>query len=297
LLLLCLEGLARVLSRLLQAENRGLLLLEGLAQVLVRDAELGQLPVEPRDLFVPLLEGRLRPLECSALLLESPLGLFPRQALALEGGPSLSEGGPLLLKLSVRLLAHVSLLLKLLLRRGERSSLVFQAGPQQLGLLSLLLGLALPGPHPLKGSTFLLELSSGGSQLPLEFRRRNPHRGHILTRLVPLQERCLHLRDCRDVFRSLGVLLQELVPHSAQLVLQPPVVGSQGFDESVQSVVLVPIPVVLGAQLIEAIIPLLSTALKLLSTVNETREKVGSENARVRKRKGKSRIRRREHVP
>jgi hypothetical protein len=300
-LILCLEGLARVLSRLSLAENRGLLLLEGLAQVLVRDAKLGQLPVEPRDLFVPLLEGRLRPLECGTLLLESPLGLFPRQALALEGGSSLSEGGSLLLKLSVCLLAHVLLLLKLLLRRGERSSLVRQAGPQQLDLLSLLLGLALPGPCPLKGSTFLLELSSGGSQLPLEFRCRNPHRGRILTRLpqrlVPLQERCPHLRDCGDVFCSLGVLLQELVLHSAQPVLQPPAVGSQGFDESVQSVILVPIPVALGAQLIEAIIPLLSTTLKLLSMVNETREKVGSENARVRKRKGKSRIRRREHVP
>jgi hypothetical protein len=33
LLLLRLEGLARVLGRLLQAENRGLLLLEGLARV------------------------------------------------------------------------------------------------------------------------------------------------------------------------------------------------------------------------------------------------------------------------
>jgi hypothetical protein len=44
----------------------------------VRDAKLGQLPVEPRDFFVPLLEGRLHPLECSALLLQSILGLFPR---------------------------------------------------------------------------------------------------------------------------------------------------------------------------------------------------------------------------
>jgi hypothetical protein len=67
--LLRLEGLARVLSRLPQAENHGFLLLEGLAQVLVRDAELGQLPVEPRDFFVPLLEGCLRPLEYGALLL------------------------------------------------------------------------------------------------------------------------------------------------------------------------------------------------------------------------------------
>jgi hypothetical protein len=36
----------RVFSRLPQVENRGFLLLEGPAQVLVRDAELGQLPVE-----------------------------------------------------------------------------------------------------------------------------------------------------------------------------------------------------------------------------------------------------------
>jgi hypothetical protein len=39
----------------------------------VRDAELGQLPIEPRDFFVPLLEGHLHPLECGALLLESAL--------------------------------------------------------------------------------------------------------------------------------------------------------------------------------------------------------------------------------
>jgi hypothetical protein len=178
-------------------------------QVLVRDAELGQLPIEPRDFFVSLLQGRLRPLECGALLLESALGLFPRQVLTLKGSPSLSEGGSLLLKLSARLLARILLPLEPLLRRGEGGSLVRQAGPQQLGLLSFLLGLALPGPCPLEGGTVLLELSSSGSQLPLEFCRRNLHRGRILTRLpqrlVPLQERRPHLRDCGDVFRSLGV--------------------------------------------------------------------------------------------
>jgi hypothetical protein len=58
--------------------DRGLLLLEGLAQVLVRDAELDQLPVELRGLVFPLLEGLLRPLECGALLLEPTQRLFSR---------------------------------------------------------------------------------------------------------------------------------------------------------------------------------------------------------------------------
>jgi hypothetical protein len=40
LLLLPLEGLARLLGLALQLEKRGLLLLEGLAQILVRDADL-----------------------------------------------------------------------------------------------------------------------------------------------------------------------------------------------------------------------------------------------------------------
>jgi hypothetical protein len=77
---------------------------------------LGQLPVEPRDFFVPFLEGRLCPLDCSTLLLELALGLCSCQVLALEGGPSLSEGGSLLLKLSVRLSARILLPLEPLLR-------------------------------------------------------------------------------------------------------------------------------------------------------------------------------------
>jgi hypothetical protein len=52
-------------------------------------------------------------------LLELALGLFSRQALTLEGAPSLSEGGSLLLKLSARLLARILLPLEPLLRRGE----------------------------------------------------------------------------------------------------------------------------------------------------------------------------------
>jgi hypothetical protein len=48
--------------------------------------------------------------------LDQALGLLSRQTLALEGGPSLSKGGSLLLELSLRLLARVPFLPKLLLR-------------------------------------------------------------------------------------------------------------------------------------------------------------------------------------
>jgi hypothetical protein len=70
LLLLHLEGLARLLSLSPQVADGGLLLLEGLAQIFVRNVELDQFPVELRGLILPLLEGRLRPLERSVLLLE-----------------------------------------------------------------------------------------------------------------------------------------------------------------------------------------------------------------------------------
>jgi hypothetical protein len=95
----------------------------------MQDADLGQLPVEPRDFFIPPLEGRLRPLECEALLLELALRLFPFQMLTLEGDPSLGEGGSLLLKLGAHLLARILLLLERVFRRGEGGGLVSQAGP------------------------------------------------------------------------------------------------------------------------------------------------------------------------
>jgi hypothetical protein len=139
----------------------------------VRDAELGQLPVEPRDLVIPLLEGCLCPLKCGALLLEPALRLFPRQMLALEGGQGLDEGGPLLLELGLRLLACDPFLPKLLLRRGERGGLVGQAGPQLLRLLGLLFSLALPSSRSLEGRTVLLELGPNKGYLSLPLRRQD----------------------------------------------------------------------------------------------------------------------------
>jgi hypothetical protein len=101
-----------------------------------------------RDFFVPLLEGRLRPLKCGTLLLEPTLGLFPHQMLMLEGILSLDKGSPLLLELGFRLLGHDPFLPELLFRRGERGDLVRQAGPQLLRLLGLLFSLALPSSAP-----------------------------------------------------------------------------------------------------------------------------------------------------
>jgi hypothetical protein len=129
LLLLHLEGLARLLSLSPQVVDGGLLLLEGLAQIFVRNAELDQFPIELRGLILPLLEGRLCPLERGTLLLEPAQRLFPRQVLPLECSLALAEGSTLLLELGLRLLARSLLLTELLLRRSERNGLVRQGRP------------------------------------------------------------------------------------------------------------------------------------------------------------------------
>jgi hypothetical protein len=119
LFLLCFEGCACGLSRLLQVEDRSILLLAGLALILVGYTQLGQLPIDPRDVLVPELEGLLCLLERGVLPLELALRLLPHHAFTLKGGLGLLKGGPLLLEPSFRLLAGVPLLLELLLHRGE----------------------------------------------------------------------------------------------------------------------------------------------------------------------------------
>jgi hypothetical protein len=211
LLLLRLKGFACVLGHLLQAKDHSFLLFDGLAQILVGNDELVQLPVEPRDFLIPLLERHLHPLECDALLLKEALGLLLCQALTLEGGPSLSKCGLLSLELSLCLLARMLLLLESLLCRREGGSLVCQGGPQLLGLLGLLLGLALLSTCTLEGRAVLLEPGMSRGHLRLPLRRHGPRSGQILARfpqrLVPLQERCPHLRDGRGVFRSSSIML------------------------------------------------------------------------------------------
>jgi hypothetical protein len=91
-----------------------------LALILVGYAQLGQLPVEPRDFFVPELDGGSFLIERGTLPLELVLCL--RHAFALKGSLGLLEGGLLLLEPSLRLLARTLLLLELPLRHGKHGS-------------------------------------------------------------------------------------------------------------------------------------------------------------------------------
>jgi hypothetical protein len=135
-------------------------------------------------------------------LLEPAPRLFPRQTLALEGGP-------LLLELGLHLLARDLFLPELLLRRGERGGLVRQASPQPLRLLCPLFCLALPSSRSLERRAILLELGPNRGHLGLPLRRQGSRPRQVLPRLVhclvSVHERSLHPLDRGDVLRSLSV--------------------------------------------------------------------------------------------
>jgi hypothetical protein len=139
---------------MLQLEERGPLLLEGLVLVFMRDADLHQLPVAARDLLLPRLEHGLRLLKRGTLPLELAQCLLARHPLLFERGPGVDERRPLPLELAFRLLAGSSLLPELLLRRGERGGLVRRGFLQSLRLL--------------ERRTTLLELGAGVDDLRLQ---------------------------------------------------------------------------------------------------------------------------------
>jgi hypothetical protein len=105
-------------------------------------------------------------------------------------------------------------------------------------------------------------------------------------RLVSVHERRLHLLDRGNVLHSLGVQLRRLIPQDLRSIHQPPVRGSQGLDESVDGVVLPPVPVELVIQAIEGVVPLPSTTLQILPT-SEAREDGGQEKQKRGRSKGK----------
>jgi hypothetical protein len=116
----------------------------------VRDAESYQLPIEPRDLGIPLLQRLLRPLESGALPLKHRLGI--------------GKGGPLLLELTLGLLTGGTFLPELLLHCGDRGDLGGEGGLQ----LVVLLGLLLSFLRPLLGPTLLgLRLPEPRADLPI----------------------------------------------------------------------------------------------------------------------------------
>jgi hypothetical protein len=83
-------------------------------------------------------------------------------------------------------------------------------------------------------------------------------------------------------------MLQELVTHGLDPILQPLVVGLQGLDKGF---VLVSVPVTLGAQLVEAVVPLLSSTLQLLLPADKAKGKLSQQKRKrgrnERKRGGK----------
>jgi hypothetical protein len=262
LLLLHFEGPARLLSLALQLEVQGLLLLEGLALVLVRDAELHQLPVEARHLLLLLLEHGPHLLERGALLLELAQRFLARHPLLLERGPGLDERRPLSLKLAFRLLACGSLLPELLLRCGERGGLVHQGCLQPLRLL--------------KCRTALLELGAGSGDLHLPCRREGAHVLQVFMspaqHVVPLDQHRPHPHDRGGAYRGLGALLRGRVQQGLGPVRQPPVRRPERLDKVLQGFVLPPVPAELGVEAVEGDIPLPGPALQLLPPTSRARE-------------------------
>jgi hypothetical protein len=227
--------------------------------VLVRDAEGDQLPVEPGDLVLPLLERRLRPLERGTLLLERR--------------PGLDEGGPLPLELTLGLLASGVLLSELLLHCDDRGGLVGEVGLQLLDLLGPLLGLALPTPRFLEDYAVPLKLGTDGDYLHFPISRHGT-RSHqvfprLLQRFIPVDEsRADHL-DGGGTLWGLALQLQEVVPQDFRPVRQPAVTSPQGLVKGIEGVALLLKPAELEAHLVKGAVPVMGADLQLPPSANK----------------------------
>jgi hypothetical protein len=184
------------------------MLLEGLLLARTRDAENHQFALEFRELNVPLFQRLLRRLASGTL--------------PLERRPGVGKSGPLLLELPLSPLAGGTLLLELVLRRGERSDLGVEGGLQLVGLLGLqlgrarplldlaLLGLSLPEPR-----TDLLVVGPDGAhlRLPVGCQRAHPLQipPRLLQRLIPIDEGHANPLESGRARHGLPFALLELV--------------------------------------------------------------------------------------
>jgi hypothetical protein len=110
----------------------------------------------------------------------------------------------------------------------------------------------------------------------------------LVQRLVPVHQCLLHPLDRGDVLHSLGVQLRRLVRQGIRSVHQPSVRRPQGLDEGVEGVLLPPVPVELGVQAVEGVVPLSGPTLQILPPTDKARENEGQEELKRGRNKGKN---------
>jgi hypothetical protein len=90
-------------------------------------------------------------------------------------------------------------------------------------------------------------------------------------RVIPLHQHRPHPLDRGGASRGLGALLQGQIQQGLSPVHQPPDRRPQGLDEGVQGLVLPPVLVKVGVQVVEGIVSLPGPALQLLPPTSKAR--------------------------
>jgi hypothetical protein len=266
LLPLHLEGAAPGLDRLLEAPDGLALLLEGQLLARARDAEHHQLALELGELGVLVLQRHLRRLASSALLL--------------QGRPSISKGGLLLLEPPLSSLTGGALLQELDLSGGERRDLGVKGGPQVIGLLGLLLervcpllGLALLSLRLLERRVEPPVVATDAGHLRLPVGRQGARvlqaRPRPLQRLIPIDEGRADPVEAGGARRVLPCALVKLIAQGHGPVRQPAVRGPEGVGERIEGVAPLPELMELGGHLIKGAVLIAGAVLELLSPTNQ----------------------------